>query len=60
MPALPFSLATERLVLRRYWPDDAAWYAGGVLCLVAGGLSLAVGRARRAPAAASSRSVSAM
>jgi aminoglycoside 6'-N-acetyltransferase len=27
MPALPFSLATERLVLRRYRPDDAAWYA---------------------------------
>ena len=31
MPALPFSLATERLVLRRYRPDDAAWYAAMAL-----------------------------
>lgn len=27
MPTLPSNLATERLVLRRYQPDDAAWYA---------------------------------
>ena len=28
-------------------PYDVAWYVGGALCLVAGALSLAVGRARR-------------
>lgn len=27
MPTLPSNLATERLVLRRYRPDDAGWYA---------------------------------
>lgn len=27
MPALPSSLATSRLDLRRYTPDDATWYA---------------------------------
>lgn len=27
MPALPSSATTKRLILRRYTPDDAAWYA---------------------------------
>ncbi|MCM5552112.1 GNAT family N-acetyltransferase [Pleomorphomonas sp. NRK KF1] len=27
MPALPVSLTTERLILRRYTTDDAGWYA---------------------------------
>ncbi|WP_026783710.1 GNAT family N-acetyltransferase [Pleomorphomonas koreensis] len=31
MPALPSSLVTERLILRRYRPDDAAWYAAMAL-----------------------------
>ncbi len=31
MPALPTSLSTNRLDLRRYSPDDAAWYAAMAL-----------------------------
>jgi len=31
MPALPSSLSTQRLDLRRFAPDDAAWYAAMAL-----------------------------